>query len=156
MEEHLEIAKQVVSKFDLILLLTEMSDSTKLDKLNKFYQLQGEQYPKKSNNRLKNDFPADFYTPLHYKIEKAEHEHFNEDNQLDIKFYEYVKILTEMRENSGYIEPLTDEHVNYNYPVVFLFLLIPLLYRFRKKCKRFKYLSSKIIFLKLACVRSAS
>jgi len=132
-QEHLEIAKQVVSKFDLILLLTEMSDSTKLDKLNKFYQLQGEQYPKESNNNLKNKFPADFYNPLHNKIEKAVHEHFIEDNQLDIKLYEYIKTLTEMREESRYIEPPTDDIAKHNYPVVFLFLLIPILYRFRKR-----------------------
>mmetsp|Transcript_54291 Transcript_54291/g.60689 ORF Transcript_54291/g.60689 Transcript_54291/m.60689 type:complete len:463 (-) Transcript_54291:160-1548(-) len=132
-QEHLEIAKRVVSKFDLILLLTEMSDSTKLDKLNKFYQLKGERYPKESNNRLKIDFPINYYIPVHNKIEKAVREHFNEDNQLDIKLYEYIKTLTKMREEYGYIELPTDEHVKHNYPVVFLFLLIPILYRFQKR-----------------------
>lgn len=144
--KHLEIAKRVVSKFDLILLLTEMSDLEKRSKLDAFYGLKSEQYPKRSNNYLKSDFPQEVYDTVREKIEKTVRMHFYKDNQLDIELYKYVKNLVKDHEKPGHVKAHLEERKRFNFQIAnfllfSLFLLVLSCYYFnsrRRRCKQRK------------------
>lgn len=88
--DHLEKAKEVLRKFDVVMIL-EDPDQVNLDKMTKLFGTMDEKMPtipKESNNGLK-EHPL--YRTLRRNIIDPVQTLFREQNQLDIELYQYVK-----------------------------------------------------------------
>eukprot|EP00957_Ditylum_brightwellii_P082462 6269743-Ditylum_brightwellii.AAC.2 len=96
-QSHLDTAKKVLGTFDHVLIL-EMPDASKIEKLNAFLgddindrKLKGRVgFPSQSNNILKED---PMYRTIRNKIDKHKGL-FEEQNKLDIELYAYAKELS--------------------------------------------------------------